>query len=230
MEPINDSIKKLQGLVKVESLQGFCIDLIKELAKDMKFKYNIILTKGYGSQVKKGRWDGMVGQLVEKVGFGRYLPPYVQLTLNVTKDISTTYNVFLSSCVILESWYSACSNHNNRWTRRSNGFQQTLLGLQHEPDLEKTWWSTNLIFCFSETIHWDSVVINRGCGKFKVFENLKYVPFSTKFILFIYYCILFLLQSNWTVHIKGTVSPIIPNALKCFNRHFTFHRKYVCFE
>ena len=30
--------------------------------------------------------------------------------------------------------------------------------------------------------------------------------------------------------IKGAVSPIVPSALICSSRHFTFHKKYVCFE
>ena len=30
--------------------------------------------------------------------------------------------------------------------------------------------------------------------------------------------------------IKGVVSPIVPSVPKCSSRHFTFYRKYVCFE
>ena len=29
---------------------------------------------------------------------------------------------------------------------------------------------------------------------------------------------------------KRAVSPIIPSTPKCSSRHFTFHRKYICFE
>ena len=35
---------------------------------------------------------------------------------------------------------------------------------------------------------------------------------------------------NSNLNFKGAVSPIVPSVPKCSSRHFSFHRKYVCFE
>ena len=48
----------------LERYEGFCIDLIKALAKDLKFKYEFYLVPdgAYGS-FKKGQWTGMIKEL-----------------------------------------------------------------------------------------------------------------------------------------------------------------------
>ncbi|XP_041129993.1 probable glutamate receptor [Polyodon spathula] len=47
-------------------LEGYCIDLMKELSKKLDLKYTIHLVKDgfYGRQDAKGNWNGMVGEVV----------------------------------------------------------------------------------------------------------------------------------------------------------------------
>jgi len=54
----------LQRMSFEEKYEGFCIELIKELAKVVKFKYKFYLVEGggYGS-FKNGRWTGMIADL-----------------------------------------------------------------------------------------------------------------------------------------------------------------------
>jgi len=54
----------LQRMSFKEKYEGFCLDLIKELAKEVKFKYEFYLVEGggYGSY-KNGRWTGMIADL-----------------------------------------------------------------------------------------------------------------------------------------------------------------------
>lgn len=55
-----------------DAYEGLCIDLIKRLSKDIKFKYNLsIVADGkYGSYDKTTkRWTGIVGELIDEVRF-----------------------------------------------------------------------------------------------------------------------------------------------------------------
>lgn len=49
--------------------QGYCIDLLKELARSLKFTFDIYLTPDgkYGAIRKNGSWNGMIGELVNEV-------------------------------------------------------------------------------------------------------------------------------------------------------------------
>ena len=50
--------------------KGFCIDLLKEIAKVLKFDYTIKLVDDgkYGAPVgPNGEWNGMVGELIDMV-------------------------------------------------------------------------------------------------------------------------------------------------------------------
>ena len=51
------------------SYGGFCIDLINELATMLHFTYEIYLSPDgeYGGITEKGTWNGIVGELVNKV-------------------------------------------------------------------------------------------------------------------------------------------------------------------
>ena len=51
------------------SYEGFCIDLFKELAKVLNVTYEIYLSPDgqYGGKTENGTWDGMMGELVNKV-------------------------------------------------------------------------------------------------------------------------------------------------------------------
>ena len=51
------------------SYRGFCIDLLNELARKLKFTYEIYPSPDglYGAETENGTWNGMVGELVSKV-------------------------------------------------------------------------------------------------------------------------------------------------------------------
>lgn len=54
---------------KGSQLEGYCMDLLSELAKKLSFKYNVHLVKdgSYGRQDESGAWNGMIGEVVRKV-------------------------------------------------------------------------------------------------------------------------------------------------------------------
>ena len=47
-------------------LEGYCVDMIEEMAKRMNFDYEILLPKdeAYGMQQPDGSWSGVIGDLV----------------------------------------------------------------------------------------------------------------------------------------------------------------------
>ena len=51
------------------SYEGFCIDLLKQLTKMLNFTYEIYLSPDgqYGEITQKGTWNGIIGELVDKV-------------------------------------------------------------------------------------------------------------------------------------------------------------------
>ena len=52
-----------------ERYEGFCVDMLKELADILKFKYRIRLVgdRHYGVPGANGTWTGMVGELIARV-------------------------------------------------------------------------------------------------------------------------------------------------------------------
>ena len=52
-----------------ERFEGFTIDLLQRVSKDLQFKYHIIVSPGnlYGQQGKNGEWNGMVGSIMARV-------------------------------------------------------------------------------------------------------------------------------------------------------------------
>ena len=52
------------------SYEGFCIDLLNQLAKMLHFTYEIYPSPDgqYGGMTENGTWDGIIGELVNKVG------------------------------------------------------------------------------------------------------------------------------------------------------------------
>ena len=52
------------------SYEGFCIDLLEQLAKMLHFTYEIYLSPDgqYGVITENGTWNGMLGELANKVG------------------------------------------------------------------------------------------------------------------------------------------------------------------
>ncbi|XP_051921872.1 glutamate receptor ionotropic, kainate 3 isoform X2 [Hippocampus zosterae] len=59
--------KSDKALVGNERFEGFCVDLLKELAGVLGFAYEIRLVPDgkYGSQDDKGQWNGMIRELIE---------------------------------------------------------------------------------------------------------------------------------------------------------------------
>nr|ACI33873.1 Glutamate receptor U1 precursor [Salmo salar] len=53
---------------KGSQMEGYCMDLLSELAKKLDFKYNVHLVKdgSYGRQDESGAWNGMIGEVVRK--------------------------------------------------------------------------------------------------------------------------------------------------------------------
>ena len=51
------------------SYEGYCIDLLNELARNLKFTYEIYLTPDgmYGAETENGTWNGMIGELLNEV-------------------------------------------------------------------------------------------------------------------------------------------------------------------
>lgn len=56
-------------MAKGSQLEGFCMDLLSEVAKKLGFKYKVQLVKdsSYGRQDENGNWNGMIGEVVRRV-------------------------------------------------------------------------------------------------------------------------------------------------------------------
>lgn len=54
---------------KGTQMEGFCMDLLSEIAKKLGFKYKVQLVKdgSYGRQDEIGNWNGMIGEVVRGV-------------------------------------------------------------------------------------------------------------------------------------------------------------------
>lgn len=51
------------------SYEGYCIDLLNELARNLKFTYEIYVSPDgmYGAETENGTWNGMIGEIVNEV-------------------------------------------------------------------------------------------------------------------------------------------------------------------
>lgn len=60
-----------------DRFEGYCIDLLKELAHILGFSYEIRLVEDgkYGAQDDKGQWNGMIKELIDHVS-GAKDPPW----------------------------------------------------------------------------------------------------------------------------------------------------------
>ena len=49
--------------------QGYCFDLLNELARNLKFTYEVYPSPDglYGAETENGTWDGMIGELLCQV-------------------------------------------------------------------------------------------------------------------------------------------------------------------
>lgn len=61
--------KSDKALVGNDRFEGFCVDLLKELAGILGFAYEIRLVPDgkYGFQDDKGQWNGIIRELMEHV-------------------------------------------------------------------------------------------------------------------------------------------------------------------
>ena len=67
-DPSDPSFGELKGN---ERFEGYCVDLLKEIAVILEFNYTIKLVDDgkYGAPVgDNGEWNGMVKELIDKVG------------------------------------------------------------------------------------------------------------------------------------------------------------------
>ena len=55
------------------SYRGYCIDLLNELVRILKFTYEIyeVPDGNYGTEMENGTWNGMIGELMKQVCGGR---------------------------------------------------------------------------------------------------------------------------------------------------------------
>ncbi|XP_017263825.1 glutamate receptor U1 [Kryptolebias marmoratus] len=55
-------------MTKGTHMEGFCMDLLSEVAKKLGFKYKVQLVKdnSYGRQDESGNWNGMIGEVVRR--------------------------------------------------------------------------------------------------------------------------------------------------------------------
>lgn len=69
------NFQELSGAAQYE---GFCVDMLHELADILKFRFQIKLVEDglYGAPEPNGSWTGMVGELINRVGLlGKAHPP-----------------------------------------------------------------------------------------------------------------------------------------------------------
>lgn len=62
-----------QALSGNERFEGFCVDMLRELAELLRFRYRLRLVEDglYGAPEPNGSWTGMVGELINRVWLGR---------------------------------------------------------------------------------------------------------------------------------------------------------------
>lgn len=58
---------------KGAQLEGFCMDLLSEIAKKLGLKYRVQMVRdgSYGRQDESGNWNGMIGEVVRGVSLLR---------------------------------------------------------------------------------------------------------------------------------------------------------------
>lgn len=60
-----------RGLTGNERFEGYCIDLIREIAEELGFKYiiKVVDDRKHGKKNKNGEWNGMIRELIDQVQF-----------------------------------------------------------------------------------------------------------------------------------------------------------------
>ncbi|KAJ3590177.1 hypothetical protein NHX12_008131, partial [Muraenolepis orangiensis] len=91
-----------QELEGNERYEGFCVDMLKELAHILKFKYRIRLVADghYGVPGANGTWTGMVGELISRgrrPGYFSFLDPFSPGVWAFTLIIISSYTANLAA-------------------------------------------------------------------------------------------------------------------------------------
>lgn len=81
-----DNYQDFQGN---DQYEGFCVDMLRELADILKFSFKIKLVDDglYGAPEPNGSWTGMVGELINRVStHALSLSPSPSLSLSVSQQ------------------------------------------------------------------------------------------------------------------------------------------------
>ena len=89
--------KNEEGLSGNHRFEGFCVDLLREIADDVDFEYSfsIVRDRKYGAQVEGVGWNGMVRELIDNVCL-QNLSPF-QFFLPIVK--AKIDSAFVISCI-----------------------------------------------------------------------------------------------------------------------------------
>ncbi|XP_016161060.1 PREDICTED: glutamate receptor ionotropic, kainate 5-like, partial [Ficedula albicollis] len=81
----NPYVMRVSGASGQDRFEGFCVDMLRELAALLKFRFHIKLVEDglYGAPEPNGSWTGMVGELINRKAD---LDPYPQLTPRIFGD------------------------------------------------------------------------------------------------------------------------------------------------
>ena len=65
--------KNEEGLLGNDRFEGFCVDLLREIADEVRFKYlfYIVPDDKYGAPDESDVWNGMVRELIDNVSLRR---------------------------------------------------------------------------------------------------------------------------------------------------------------
>ncbi|XP_040048526.2 putative glutamate receptor [Gasterosteus aculeatus] len=74
-------------------LEGFCIDLISELSRELGFKYKVSLVKDnrYGLKDPSGTWNGMMGEVIRREADLAVAPLTLTAVREMAVDMSTPF-------------------------------------------------------------------------------------------------------------------------------------------
>ena len=69
---------------KKQGYEGYCIDLLNELAKNLKFTFEIYTVPDglYGAETINGTWNGMIGELISEVCRCQYIGLFLSQIVN----------------------------------------------------------------------------------------------------------------------------------------------------
>ena len=94
---IKDNIEQLSGNDRYE---GYNIDLIDAIAKELKFNYTIqiVADSQYGKKLDNGTWNGMIGELLSQVRSEqkKVHNPKICLSVKSQQFLSCLYETYLT--------------------------------------------------------------------------------------------------------------------------------------